>query len=520
MFDILLRDARVFDGTGNPWHWADIGIVGDKIAAMGRLSESKGRYTIDVAGRAVAPGFIDAHVHLDTALLLEPAAEPLLAQGVTTAILGQDGLGFAPATPATLSYMSDYSAALNPHYEFETNDTMFSVDRYLSLFEGGVAINVGYLLPHGVIRYNVLGAAGREATPTELAHMRRQVREGMAEGALGLSTGLEYVPAMFADTNEITMLCREVAACEGIYVTHMRNYREKAEQSVAEVVSIAKKTGVRTHISHYNLPTQWGLGLIDTARQQGADITIESYPYLAGSTVLAYFLPGWLSEGGTEETLTRLADADVRAKLRLTVEDGLDWQQVQLSFVPSAANRDLEGLRVPEAARRRRRDLTDFVCDILLAERLCVGVIEFHTQRSEDDVVAMMHHPAQLFGSDGIYRGKAHPRGWGAFARVLARYVREQQALPLADAIRRMSAHPAARYGLWDRGLLKEGYAADLIVFDPCGIADQATYANSRCLAEGVDAVVVNGCLAWCDGHPTGAMAGRALRRGRRAAME
>lgn len=513
MFDLLIRGARLFDGTGNSWSCADVAIVGDRIAAVGRLPGAQAHDVIEAEGRAVAPGFIDAHVHLDTALLLKPKAEPLVAQGVTTVILGQDGLGFAPASPATICYIAQYLAAINPRYDFAVGPGGLSVSDYLGLFDRRAAINVGYLLPHGTIRYDVMGAADRRATEDELVRMRTQVKIGMEEGALGLSTGLEYVPALFADTAELVVLAREVAAYDGVYVTHMRNYLEEARESLAEVAAIAKGASIRTHISHYNLPTEWGLPLIDALRNEGLDITIESYPYLAGSTVLAYFLPGWLSEGGTTQTLERLGDASVRDKLRLTVPHALDWHQVQLSFLPSKQNRELEGLRVSEAAAKRGQDLTDCICDLLLAERLCVGVVQFHTHRSEDDLVAMMRHPAQLFGSDGIYPGRPHPRGWGAFARVLGRYVREQQVLPLADAIRRMSAYPAARYGLHDRGLIRRGYAADLVMFDPERIVDQATYDCSQCLAEGVDIVIVNGRIVWREGHSTGDMAGRALRR-------
>lgn len=513
MFDILLRGARLVDGTGNPWRWADVGVVDGKIAAVGRLSSLGGQRVIEVDGRVLAPGFIDAHVHLDTALLVEPDASPLLAQGVTTAILGQDGLGFAPASQATLRYMEEYVEAFNPPFSFQEDAEGLSVARYLTHFDKRVAVNVGYLLPHGTIRYNVLGAADRLPDDSELATMVRQIGEGMEQGALGLSTGLEYIPAVFSDTAEITALCREVARYDGLYVTHMRNYKKCSKEAVAEVCAIAQGADVAAHISHFNLPARIGLPLIDAARGNGVDVTIENYPYLAGCTVLSYFLPGWVSEGSPRETMARLADAEVRRRLEPALA-AVDWSEVLFSYVPGETNRGLEGQRVAEAAVQAGKSVTDFVCDLLVATDLCVGIIQFHTERNEDDLQATMRHPAQLFGSDGIYRGqRAHPRGWGAFARVLARYAREKQVLMLSDAIRRMSAHPATRYGLWDRGLVREGYAADLVVFDPERIEDRATFQDSRQLAVGMDLVLVNGRVVWDEGRHTGEMAGRALKR-------
>lgn len=512
-FDLIIEGAEIVDGTGAPPRIGDVGVQHDRVAAIGNLKGADAKRRINAGGLTLTPGFIDVHVHLDTYLLTEPDASPLLAQGVTTAILGQDGLGLAPTTPESLRYVNEYMHPVNPEWPIppQIERDGLTVEAYLALLDRSCSVNVAYLVPHGIIRHNVLGLSERPPSPDELQEMRSQVRRGMEQGAIGLSTGLEYVPGMHADTAELVALAREVAAFDGVYVTHMRSYVRTPDTSVGEVAQIARDAGLRAHISHFNLKAEQGISLIDAHTAAGADLSIETYPYLAGNTILSYFLPGWAVIGGVDETTARLSDPQVRRRLRHELSE-FDWSRVQLSSVPDPDLKALEGERVDAVAARSGLDAIDFVCDLLVKTRLATSVVQFHTYRTEEDVRALMRHPRQTFGSDGIYRGgRPHPRGWGCFARVLARYVREEPVLSLSDAIRRMTSYPAARMGLRDRGLIREGAAADLVLLDPAQIVDLADYTSSRRPAEGVRLVTVNGAVVWEDGRATGVRSGRAL---------
>jgi N-acyl-D-amino-acid deacylase len=517
VFDVVLLGGRVVDGTGSPWFRADVGVRGDRIAALGALAGADAARRLDVAGRVVAPGFVDAHVHGDLAVLADPAQEAAIRQGVTTYVLGQDGVAMAPASPGTLAYMRRYTAGFSAAPP--TADRWSSVAEYLACFDRRAAVNVVHLVPNGNVRMEAMGLDPRPAAPDDLERMRRLVRRGMEDGAAGLSSGLDYIPSRYADTAELVALAREVAPFGGLYVTHMRAYApEGVLAAIDEVVRIGQQASVAVHISHLNSQAGLVLPPIDAARAAGVDLTYDLYPYLHGSTILGMVaLPPWVQEGGIDATIARLADPAVRDRLR----NGLTGPRgpvgaARLSYVEAPAYRRYEGVTIEDAARQAGRDLVDFLCDLLVASDMAVGCVVSHRQRSEEDVRALMRHPAMIGGSDGIFTGRApHPRGHGCFARYLGHYVRDACAWTLEEAVQHLAGHAARRFGLRDRGLVREGMVADLVVLDPGRIEDRATYERGRELAGGVEHVLVSGTPVLLRGARTPALPGRALRPGR-----
>lgn len=523
MFDLLITGGRIVDGSGLPWYYGDLGIRGDRIDAIGNLAHAEATVRLNATGKVVAPGFIDAHVHGDLMLLADPYHEPAIRQGVTTYLLGQDGVAMAPAAPGTLRHMRWYTAGfsggrLPATADLLPQDRFLSVAEYLDLFHRRTALNVATLVPNGNVRADVIGLATRPPDADELRAMRRLVREGMEQGAVGLSSGLDYIPSRYASTEELIALCGEIAPFGGVYVTHMRSYLpEGVLASMDEVFRIGREAGVGVHISHFNSQAERVLPHLDAARAAGVDVTYDLYCYLAGCTILGMVaLPPEIQEGGVEATLQRLGDPEVRALLR----EGLAGPrgpvgQIRLSWVGSKQLQHLEGLTLGEAATQMNLPLADCVCELLLATDWAVCCVAPHQRRTEADVLGLLSHPAMMAGSDGIYTGgRPHPRGWGCFARYLGHYVREARAWSLEQAVQQLSAHAARRYQLNDRGLLRTGMAADVVVFDPDIIADRATFADGRQLAAGMEQVIVNGVLVLHDGRRTQALPGRGLRRG------
>jgi N-acyl-D-amino-acid deacylase len=527
-FDVLITRGRVIDGTGNPWFRADVGIRGDHIVAVGPLPGATATLTLDAAGLVVAPGFIDAHVHGDLPLLMDPLHEPAIRQGVTTYIVGQDGVAMAPASPETLTYMCRYTAGFSGGAEWlarppEQRPSWASIADYLRAVDRRSAVNVATLVPNGNVRMEVMGLQTRPPTPDEVRAMQRLVREGMEQGAIGLSSGLDYIPSRYAEEAELAELCRPLAAFDGVYVTHMRRYDpDGVLASMDEVARIGQAAGIAVHISHFNSKADLVLPKVDALRAAGVDLTYDLYCYLAGSSILGmYALPPWVQEGGLDATLARLADPAVWPRLR-------DWfvhcpvalESVKLSYVAAREHKHCEGRTLREAVELAGADggqperLGELICTILRASHMAAGCVVPHRRRGEEDVRALMRHPAMMAGSDGIYTGGfPHPRGTGCFARYLGHYVREGM-WTLETAVQRLAAHAAQRFGLRDRGLLREGMAADVVVFDDRAIVDRSTFADGKPFAEGVAHVLVNGEVVLHAGRRTAALAGRGLRRG------
>ncbi|MFI6458225.1 amidohydrolase family protein [Streptosporangium amethystogenes] len=504
-FDVLIRDGWVLDGTGAPACRADVGVTGDRIAAVGRLDAAAATTVVEAAGRHVMPGLVDCHAHGDALVLDKEVQFAALRQGVTTFVLGQDGLSFAPSTtPETFAYATRYFAAVNGVHP--SADGPIGVGELLDGYDRATALNTAYLLPHGTIRYDVMGAAERAASAEELAAMLARVERGLAEGAAGLSTGLEYAPGRYADAAELAALCAPLGRLP--YVTHMRGYGAAAPEGMAEATDIARRSGVAVHVSHYHGPAATLLPLVDEARLRGLDVTFDTYPYLRGSTILAMVaLPRWVPAADVDRALETLESGRIEWDERL-------WPRVTLSHVPGAEW--AEGLTLPEAADEAGLEPGEFCRRILIDTRLEAGCVVARPDEGpggEASVRAILRHPAHTGGSDGIYvGGHPHPRGYGAFARMLGHHVRQTGDWTLEQAAVHLASHPARRFGLDGRGLVRPGQVADLVVLDAGAVADLATYAAPRTPATGIGDVLVSGVPVLAGGRLTGATPGRALR--------
>src|SRR5262245_17277298 len=516
MFDTLIHSGRVIDGSGLPAFRADVGLVDDRIAAVGRLDRTEAKTRIDATGLIVAPGLVDAHVHGDLALFADPYHEPAVRQGVTTYIIGQDGVAMAPASPATLDHMRRYTAGFNGN--FPTPGLSWrGLGEYLSHFDRRVAINVACLVPNGNVRMEVMGLEQRRPTAEELSRMRRLVRAAMEEGAVGLSSGLDYIPSLYADADELTALCEEIAPFGGVYVTHMRGYApHNIESSMHEVRRIGREAGCAVHISHFNSLAEQAVPLMDAMERDGLDVTFDLYCYLFGSSILGMIaLPPEAMAGGVDATLARLRDPAYRPVIREGIANPRgDLRQVRLGSVPSQEYRYLEGRTLGEAIEITGKPMADLIVELLLATGTATNAIVPHNpRRTEKDIQSLMRDRRMMAGSDGIFiGGKPHPRGTGCFARYLGHYVRSG-IWSLEEAIMKCSRHVARRHGLKDRGLIAEGMAADVIVFDPATIRDRSTFDDGKAQAEGMRDVFVDGEAVLREGERTAARPGRGLRR-------
>lgn len=511
MYDWILREGRVVDGTGRPSFQADLAIRDSRIAAIGDLRGAAARREIAARGAVVCPGFVDPHSHSDLYLLRDPFNEPKLRQGVTTEVLGQDGLSHVPAAERTQATVEDLWRGINgPRPGGEAAQ---SVAAYLRRLDRRVAVNTAFLVPHLTVRIEVMGLATRAARESEIEQMQAIVARAMAEGALGLSTGLTYWPANFATTQELVALCRVVAAHGGLYATHLRDYLHEIVAALEESAEIGRRAGLPVHVSHLNHRAGVVLPVIEAARQSGLDLTYDIYPYLAGNTLLTQFLPAWVLDGSIADILARLRNPGVQARLAAQLRAAeVPWEAYRLCHVPNGWGEKLEGLDLPSAAARQGVDLARLVCDLLVSTRLAVTVVAAHTHRQESDLVGLMRHPAQMFCSDAILvGGHPHPRTYGTYPRVLGRYVRERQVLDLEQAIQKMTSLPARRFGLRGRGELQEGYAADIVLLEPERVADRADFDRPRRWPVGIQAVWVNGELVLGSEGLTGATPGRAL---------
>ena len=516
MLDAVLHGGWVVDGTGGPPWRSDLGIKGERIAVIGPLADTAALTRVDVGGRYLMPGFIDSHVHADASAATDQVQLAALRQGVTTLLIGQDGLSFAPASADTISQLNRYFGPVNGACPAELADGC-SVADLLRFYDRAGALNVGYLAPAGTIRAEVMGYRPGRAQADEVRAMRVLVEQALADGALGLSTGLEYVPGRFADAAELSELCAPVAAAGAVYVTHMRGYEADAWRGLAEVGAIGRLSGVAVHVSHLHGPANMITRLVARARTEGLDLTFDSYPYLRGSSILAMVaLPPEVQSAGPDDTAARLTDPTVRRRLLRDwfpqVEDVLD--RITLSYVGADRYDWAEGLSLRAAAERADTSAGELVCELVTASDTGAGcVFAQPPTNTEIDVRTLLRHEAQMVGSDAILLGRRpHPRGWGTFARVLGRHTRELGDLTWGQAALHLAGHPARRFGLTGRGLLRPGGFADVCVVDPASVTDLADYTHPRVPATGISDVLVNGQFVLRDAHLTGAKPGRGLR--------
>ncbi len=508
MFDLLIRGGEVLDGAGTPPVRGDVGVRDGRIAAVGALGAAEAGQEIDAAGRYVMPGFVDTHCHAEAALF-DPAVQlALLRQGVTTVLLGQDGLSYAPGSPATVEYVSSYFAAIiGGHPSFAGG----RVRELLAGYDRATPVNAAYLVPHGTVRYEVLGPAARPARPEELDAMRALVEAGLADGAVGLSSGLEYAPGRYADATELAYLCAPLGRRP--YVTHMRGYGARAAVGMGEATEIVRQARVPLHVSHYHGPAGQLTALLDEARADGLDVTFDSYPYQRASSILGMVaLPDWLPTADLAATTAALRDPAVRARLRAGWSDEL-WPRITLACVTHPDWAWTEGMRLPDAAAKAGLDPAAFAIELLIADKLQVGcVFQRNPPTTDESVRTLLRDDRHTGGSDAIYLGgNPHPRAYGAFGRLLGRHVRELGDWTWPQAVVHLAARPAGRFGLAGRGLVQPGYAADLVVLDPARVGDRATYEAPRELAVGIDDVLVGGVPVLAAGALTGACPGRGL---------
>jgi dihydroorotase/N-acyl-D-amino-acid deacylase len=528
-FDILLKNGRVIDGSGNPWYSADVGIRGDRIAAIGRLQDANAKKVIDASGLVIAPGFIDTLGQSETALLIDNRSLSKLAQGITSEITGEGG-SIAPQDALTLAALQP---ALEPyHLKVDWTDLRGYFQR---LKKSGTPLNIGTYVGAAQIREAVLGDANRPPTPEELVKMKGLAADAMQQGAFGISTALIYPPGHYAKTEELIELAKVVSRYGGIYASHMRSEGQSEVAAIEEALRIGREARVPVEIFHLKVigKPRWGsmpkiVAMIQAARDSGQDVTANMYPYVAGGTALASSLPPWVADGGLDKLLERLRDPAIRARIKKELaEEHPDWENLYLGsggpsgvLIASVVNKDLKpwtGKTLAEVAAEQKKDPLDALFDFVLADKGQTGALYFIA--SEDDLQYGLKQPWTSIGLDAsetsldglLFEPHGHPRAFGSMPRFLGHYVRDLKLLSLEQAVRKITSLPAQRQGLTNRGLLKEGFFADIAVFDPATIADKATYTEPAQLSQGVKFVFVNGQLEFADGKVTGTNAGRPL---------
>ena len=498
-YDLIIRGGKVVDGSGNPWYHADIAIKNDRIAEIGQLSNHEAKRVIDAHGLVVAPGFIDPHTHALRGIFEVPNAESALLQGVTTLTEGNDG---SSPYPIDRHYADIDNLRISPNW----------------------AVFVG----QGTIRQRVIGFGLRKATPDEMERMKQMVRDAMEQGALGISTGLFYVPGSFTSTEEVIELSKVAAEYNGIYILHIREEAAQLIDSVQETIRIGEEANIPVQITHHKVigVENWGasiesLRLVDEARKRGVDVTIDQYPYTASQTSINALIPQWAQAGGREEMLSRINSAETYSTIKNEVvakilydRGGGDPKNVFISrnsWDPDMAGKNLAELAIDAGLEPTPENAADVVFDIIRGG----GATAVYHAIGPEDVDRIMQHPATAIGSDGpvgvFGEGAPHPRQYGTFARVLGLYVRERKILSLEEAIRKMSSQSARRLGIHDRGLITKGYFADIAIFDPDEIIDKATFENPHQYAIGTKFVLVNGTVVVENGQHTGARPGRIL---------
>ncbi len=528
-WDIVIRGGTVIDGSGEPGETADVAIAGGHIARIGRALSGEAARTIDAAGLAVTPGFIDIKTHSDFTLPINPRAESKVRQGVTTEIIGHCGFSVAPVLPGKAQLLADYLSGGAPWLPFRE----IGFPQYLDSFPK-VAVNTGMLVGHNTLRLMAMGLEDRAPSRAELEQMVALLDEGLSAGALGLSTGLFTPPGSFAEPSEIMALCAVVARRRAGYFTHIRDESNKVLEAVEEAIAIARAYPIHVEIVHLKCSgvDNWGkageiLARIERARAAGCAIDCDSYPYAAGANPLKNLLPSWVQVGGVAAMLARLALPETRARIAAEIADnGLNnwgriasWEAVQVSISPNLPQH--AGQTIAALAASRGADPIDLVCDLLVEDNGATRVLI--ASISEDDIRTILRSPTALVGSDGncvadygiTGQGLPHPRFYGTFPRIIGHYVGDEHLLPLEQAVRKMTGGTAGALQLRDRGLLAEGYRADVAIFDPADFRDRATYAEPHRYPSGArTSVIVNGIVVVDRAVHTGALPGMVLRRG------
>ena len=527
--DLLIQGGTIVDGTGGDGFRADVAVMDGRVHLVRGedLRPDNVGTSIDAAGKVVCPGFIDLHSHSGLWILAEPRHEPKVRQGVTTEVVGVDGNAYAPfRRHEDLEAFVRLNGGLDGRPEIAYD--WGSVASYLDRFDRGVAVNVAFVVGNSALRIDALGWEDLRADESALDRMRGTLREAMEEGAFGLSSGLDYPPGSFASTDELASLTAEAGKLGGFYHTHVRyTLGDRFLDPFREAIEIGKRGGSPAHITHFyhrsgypGGPEQL-LGLVEDARAQGQDVTFDCYPYEWASTRLLIQLPQRIQAGGPMALLERLADARVRDQLRQEVgqpgaasTSTAGWADIRLGYFATPSNQAWEGRTLAEFMSETGSDAVDAICDLLLAEDLHVAQVT--SGPTSETLPRFVAHPVGMVGTDSTFLGaKPSPRTYGSFPRILGEFVRDKRIMGLEGAVRKMTSAPAARLGLADRGILRDGAVADVVVFDPETVASLATYDEPRRFPVGIEHVIVNGTPVVRDSEHTGALPGRALRRGR-----
>ena len=524
--DLLISGGTVVDGTGSPGYPATVAISGDRLRILRDGHDLAAARLIDATGLVVAPGFIDLHSHSDLMILAEPLHEPKVRQGVTTEIVGVDGLSYAPLpSRADLDALIEMNAGLDGRPDGVAADWT-SVADYLARMDGHVAVNVGLMVGNSALRISRLGWSDVPADEHALADMKQLLADAMSGGALGVSSGLDYPPGAFATTDELASLAGEAARHGGFYHTHVRYpLGDRYLDPIREAIEIGRRGCGPVHITHfYHRQTHPGgpeplLQLVDGARADGLDVTFDTYPYEWAATRLLIQMPLWVQDGGPGKAKERMADPAVRERLRAELRargaaytSPAGWADVRLGAFTRPENMHWESRTLADVMSERGVDAVDATCDLLLSENL--GVSQVTSGPWHETLHHFVVHPVGMFGTDSTFVGaKPSPRTYGSYPRVLGEFVRERHLLGLEEALRKMTTAPAARLGLSERGRLADGLLADVVVFDPATVASNATYDEPRRFPTGIDYVIVNGTLVIDRGVHTGALPGRAIRR-------
>ena len=522
MLDLLIRNGMIIDGTGNPGFYGAAGVEGDAVRVFrGDLSFVEAVRTIDATGHVVCPGFIDMHAHSGLVMLSEPQHEPKVHQGITTELIGVDGNSYAP-----FRNHDDFLRFVELNSGLDGNPPLpgrwSTVEQYLGMFDRKVAVNVAYILGNSPVRIDAIGWDDQPATHADLENMKAIIREAMQEGAFGMSTGLDYPPGNFANTDELVELSSQVHGLGGIYHTHVRyGLGDRFLDPFREAIEIGQRSGVPVHITHFyqRAPSSGGghrlLRLVEDTYEAGQDITFDSYPYIYGSTRILIVFPDWAHDGGPEKLKAVLRSSEGRERLRQEVGPRApSWHEMWLTYFKQPNNHKYEGRSVAEVAEMMDKHPVDALCDLLLEEDLQTCYVAAGT--NGNTLPAFVTHPLSMVGSDAVLLGDfPSPRTYGCFPIILAEYVREENQMSLPQAIRKMTSFPAQRLGIPDRGVLRDGMKADITVFHPGNVKAPATRTEPKQLSLGIEYVIVNGAVVIDQGKHTGTLPGRALRHGR-----
>ena len=526
MLDLLIVNGQIIDGTGSPGYYGAVGVEGDTVRIFrGDTSTVEAARTIDATDHVVCPGFTDMHAHSGLVMLAEPRHEPKVRQGITTEVIGVDGNSYAP-----FRSHEDFLSFVELNSGLDGNPplpgTWSTVDQYLNMYHEKVAVNVAYVLGNSPVRIDAIGWEDKPATAAQIENMKSVVREAMEEGAFGLSTGLDYPPGRYASTDELVELSKQVAYMGGIYHTHVRYWLgDRFLDPFREAIEIGQRSNVPVHITHFYqraASRTFGRGggrkllrLVEDTREAGQDITFDSYPVIFGSTRLLIMFPAWAHDGGPEKLKQVLRSEEGRERLRKEVGPrATTYHDMWMTYFKKPENHKYEGRSIADVADMMGKDPVDAMCDLLLEEDLQTCYVSSGANGST--LPAFVTHPLSMVGSDAVMLGDfPSPRTYGCFPVILSEYVREENQLSLPNAIRKMTSYPAQRLGISDRGILRDGFKADITIFHPGNVYSPATRTEPKQFPIGIEYVIVNGTPVVDQGEHTGALPGRALRHGR-----